>query len=164
MTHILGKLQDIWGVKLLLSIGMAFVAEAHVQLFWGFAVLVFLDLFTKWLALSRQRLVDMGAESPTLFQSLIGLRAARRDGYIRSEEMRKRFVNKMLAYICIVASSVVLDWMLAHAGAPAFAMPLAISYLSITELVSILENMQKSGVEEAGGICELIKKKGGMGK
>ena len=37
-----------------------------------------------------------------------------------------------------------------------------IGYLAITEFLSILENMQSSGVEEAGGLTELARKKGGI--
>ena len=78
--------------------------------------------------------------------------------------MRKRFVHKILSYIGVVLSAVVLDFMLTHAHAPAFAASLVIGYLAITEFVSIPENMQHSGVEEAGSLAELARKKGGIVK
>ena len=89
-------------------------------------------------SLSRKCLIDHGTEQPTFWQSFTGIRNARRLGYIRSEEMRKRFVHKILSYIGVVLSAVVLDFMLAHAHAPAFATSLVIGYLAITEFVSIL--------------------------
>lgn len=119
---------------------------------------------TKWLSLSRRCLIDHGTEQPTFWQSVKGLRNARRLGYIRSEEMRKRFVHKILSYIGVVLAAAVLDFMLTHAHAPAFATSLVIGYLAITEFVSILENMQHSDVEEAGAIAELARKKGGIVK
>ena len=120
------------------------------------------DLFSKWLSLSRQRLVDRGEQSPNLWQELCGIRAARHDGYIRSDAMRTRFVHKILSYVVVVASAVVLDFMLTHSHAPAFATTVVIGYLAITEFISILENMQESGVEEAGALVDLIRKRSGV--
>ena len=134
----------------------------HAQIFAAFVVLVFADLFTKWLSLSRQRLVEHGTQSPNLWQEFCGIRAARRDGYIRSDAMRTRFVHKILSYALVVASAVALDFMLAHSHAPAFATNVVIGYLAITEFISILENMQKSGIEEAGTLVELIRKRSGI--
>ena len=34
----------------------------------------------------------------------------------------------------------------------------------MTEFISILENMQHSGVEEAEGLVTLVKRRGGLGK
>ena len=164
MVHVFQKLQEGWGMKLALSCIVSVAAEEHAQIFAAFVFLVCLDLVTKWLSLSRKCLIDHGTEQPTFWQSFTGIRNARRLGYIRSEEMRKRFVHKILSYIGVVLSAVVLDFMLAHAHAPAFATSLVIGYLAITEFVSILENMQHSGVEEAGAIAELARKKGGIGK
>ena len=164
MIHVFQKLQEGWGMKLALSCIVSVAAEEHAQIFAAFVFLVCLDLVTKWLSLSRRCLIDHGTEQPTFWQSFTGIRNARRLGYIRSEEMRKRFVHKILSYIGVVLSAVVLDFMLAHAHAPAFATSLVIGYLAITEFVSILENMQRSGVEEAGGRAELARRKGGLVK
>ena len=164
MVHVFQKLQEGWGMELALSCIVSVAAEEHAQIFAAFVFLVCLDLVTKWLSLSRKCLIDHGTEQPTFWQSFTGIRNARRLGYIRSEEMRKRFVHKILSYIGVVLSAVVLDFMLAHAHAPAFATSLVIGYLAITEFVSILENMQRSGVEEAGGLAELARRKGGLVK
>lgn len=164
VIHVFQKLQEGWGVKLALSCIVSIAAEEHAQIFAAFVFLVCLDLVTKWLSLSRRCLIDHGTEQPSFWQSFMGLRRARRLGYIRSEEMRKRFVHKILSYIGVVLAAVVLDFMLARAHAPAFATSLVIGYLAITEFISILENMQDSGVEEAGAIAELARRKGGITK
>ena len=75
--------------------------------------------------------------------------------------MRTRFVPKILTYFGVVAAAVLLDFILVKTHAPAFAATLAIGYLSLTEFISILENMQASGVEEAGALLELARKKSG---
>ena len=77
--------------------------------------------------------------------------------------MRKRFTHKILTYIGVVTSSLVLDFLLVRAHLPAFAANLTIGYLATTEFISILENMQRSGVEEAGGLVAIVKKRGGLG-
>ena len=97
VIHVFQKLQEGWGVKLALSCIVSIAAEEHAQIFAAFVFLVCLDLVTKWLSLSRRCLIDHGTEQPGLWQSFMGLRRARRLGYIRSEEMRKRFVHKILS-------------------------------------------------------------------
>ena len=164
MMHVFQKLQEDWAIKLAVSCIVSVAAEEHAQIFAAFVLLVCLDLVTKWLSLSRKCLIDHGTPEPSFWQSVKGLRRARRLGYIRSEEMRKRFVHKILSYLGVVISAVVLDFMLTHAHAPAFATSLVIGYLAITEFVSILENMQHSGVEEAGVLAELARKRGGLVK
>ena len=162
MMQVCHKLQEAWILKVCLSCAVTVAIHEHAQIFTAFVALVFVDLFSKWLSLSRQRLVDHGEQSPNLWKALCGLRAARHDGYIRSDAMRTRFVHKILGYVVVVASAVVLDFMLTHSHAPAFATTVVIGYLAITEFISILENMQESGVEEAGALVDLIRKRSGV--
>ena len=162
MMQVFHKLQEAWILKVCLSCAVTVAIHEHAQIFTAFVALVFVDLFSKWLSLSRQRLVDHGEQSPNLWKVLCGLRAARHDGYIRSDAMRTRFVHKILGYVVVVASAVVLDFMLTHSHAPTFATTVVIGYLAITEFISILENMQESGVEEAGALVDLIRKRSGV--
>ena len=53
--------------------------------------------------------------------------------------------------------------MCASSGAPTIAVVVVVGYLSMTELLSILENMEQSGVKEAAELHELIRKKSGLG-
>ena len=53
--------------------------------------------------------------------------------------------------------------MCVHAGAPTVAVVVVVGYLSVTEMLSILENMERSGVTEAAELSELIRKKSGLG-
>ena len=162
MTQVFQRLQEGWGLKLSISCAVSLASEDHAQIFAAFVALVCLDLVTKWLSLSRKCLIDHGADQPTFWQSLTGIRRARRLGYIRSEEMRKRFTHKILTYFGVVAAALMLDFMLIKTHAPAFAATVTIGYLALNEFVSILENMQQSGVEEAGAIVEIVRKKGGI--
>lgn len=161
---VLDRLVDGWAEKLGVSLVVTIAYEDHAQIFAAFFLLVCVDLVTKWLSLSRQHLIDTGVEEPSLWHSFWNMRAARRAGYIKSDIMRKRFVPKILTYIGVVSAALMLDFILLKAHAPAFAATLVIGYLSLTEFISILENMQSSGIDEAGALVEMARRRGGIGK
>nr|DAX50298.1 MAG TPA: holin [Caudoviricetes sp.] len=106
----------------------------------------------------------MGNDQPSVWQAFWNIRNAGRKGYIKSDMMRKRFVPKILTYLAVVAAAVTLDFILLKTHAPAFASTLVIGYLSLTEFISILENMQHSGIEEAGALVDMARRKSGIGK
>ena len=100
--------------------------------------------------------------APSLWQALRALRAAHRAHYISSKEMRRGVVHKILSDIAVVLSAAVLDFMLVHVQSPGFATGLVMGYLAMTEFVSIMENLQDSGVVEAGAFAALVSRRGGM--
>ena len=161
---VLDRLVDGWAEKLGVSLVVTIAYEDHAQIFAAFFILVCADLVTKWLSLSRQHLIDTGVEEPSLWHSFWNMRAAGRAWYIKSDIMRKRFVPKILTYFGVVSAAAVLDFILLKAHAPAFATTLVIGYLSLTEFISILENMQASGVKEAGELVDMARRRGGIGK
>ena len=161
---VLSRMADGWAEKLGLSLVVTIAYEDHAQIFAAFFLLVCADLATKWLSLSRQHLVDIGAEEPSIWQAFWNMKAARRAGYIKSDIMRKRFVPKILTYFGVVGAAAVLDFILIKAHAPAFATTLVIGYLSLTEFISILENMQTAGIKEAGELVDMARRRGGIGK
>ena len=162
MMQVFQKLQDAWIFKICVSCALTAAIQDHAQIFAAFCALVCADLATKFLSLSRKHLVDGGNPAPTLWGTVYNIRAASRAGYIKSNLMRTRFVPKILTYFGVVAAAVLLDFILVKTHAPAFAATLVIGYLSLTEFISILENMQASGVEEASALLELARKKSGI--
>ena len=161
---VIQRLTEGWGAKVGLSVALTIAYEDHAQIFAAFVALVCLDLATKWLSLSRQHLVDTGVDQPSLWQAFWNVKKARRAGYIKSDIMRKRFVPKILTYFGVVSAALMLDFILGKTHAPAFAATLVIGYLSLTEFISILENMQSSGIDEAGALVEMARRRGGIGK
>lgn len=164
MMKVLERLQEAWAFKTCASCILALASHTHFQMAVAFAALVCVDLLTKWLSLSRQYLIDRKRRKTHFWACLKNIRKARRAGYIRSEEMRTRFVAKMLTYFGVVAAAWLVDAMCAHAGAPTVAVVVVVGYLSVTEMLSILENMERSGVTEAAELSELIRKKSGINK
>ena len=164
VVPVINRLTDGWAEKLGVSVVLTITYEDHAQIFGAFCLLVFADLVTKWLSLSHQHLVDTGVEEPSLWHAAWNFQAARRAGYIKSDIMRKRFIPKILTYFGVVGAAAMLDFILIKAHAPAFAVTLGVGYLSLTEFVSILENMQASGVREVGELVDMARRRGGIGK
>lgn len=160
---VLSRMADGWAEKLGLSLVVTITYEDHAQIFAAFFLLVCADLVTKWLSLSRQHLVDTGVDEPSIWHAAWNMNAARHAGYIKSDIMRKRFIPKILTYFGVVGAAAGLDFILIKAHAPAFATTLVIGYLSLTEFISILENMQTAGIKEAGELVDMARRRGGIG-
>lgn len=160
MIGTVGHLSENWAVKLA---GAAFVGVAcsmHGQLLLAFVGLVIIDLVTKWLALSRQYLVKRRRKKETtLWECFVNIRKARRAGYIKSEPMKHRFLGKVLVYFFVVFAGGLADYIMVVMDKPTWAVLLLVGYLSITELISIVENLQDAGVEEAEKLHDILEKK-----
>lgn len=154
------SLQDVWVIKLIASFFVAAIYNLHVQLICAFAVLVFIDLATKWLSLSKMHLENQSKEI-SLFAEVKNIPNARRAGHISSTEMKNRFFGKILIYCLLTFSGGMVDLMLIGQARPAMAVALVVGYLSVTELLSIVENLEDAGVEEARKLKDLIDRKRG---
>lgn len=152
-------------VKSLISAVLIFLSttlQFHFQLFCGFIVLVVFDLFTKWISLSEQALEDSKSEDLSLLNAILNIKRARKLGYIKSDAMKTRFLSKILVYLLAVFAGAVVDIMLAKTGSPTLFVKLIISYLASSELLSVLENLEDSGVTICKKLRELIKRKTGF--
>lgn len=155
---------ELWPVKTFIVFASAVLTSMHAIAFYVFCALIILDLFTKIISLSQQRLTDIyGADSDkTHFFEAIRLKnisAARRDHYIKSSVMKHRFSGKIFLYITLTLSGVCVDYFAVNLGYSPTLTYLIWMYLAATELCSILENLQDAGYEEAGTLHHLIKDK-----
>lgn len=111
-------LTESFAIKALLAViaevGIYMLGLKHVQVLGIFILLVFLDLITKWAAISYQMLIDLGASPDNISGSdkYIAIPAAWGKGLISSKHMRKPFVTKVLTYCLATAGA----WMIAFAG------------------------------------------------
>lgn len=128
----------------------------HAMLFGLFGCVVFLDLFTRWLALSHQNLVTHKQEA-TLIDCFWGIKKAHKVGLISSYVMRKTFFSKMITYLILIIGASIVDNMIKGAGGGVMAVSLVITYLSMTELLSIVENLDEAGVSAMHALIDLIK-------
>ncbi len=131
--------------------------DRHISLFLLFAVLVFLDCLTRWMAISHGRLLSFGV-SGGLWDALRGIPAAREAHLISSDVMKKRGVEKLILYDITLMTALLVDALLEEAGAMDTALlPLAVSYLAMTEALSILENLSDAGAKAAGELSQKLR-------
>lgn len=128
----------------------------HAVLFAMFGAVVFLDLFSRWLALSHQYLVTHKQEA-TLIDCFWGIKRAHKAGLISSYVMRKTFFSKMITYLVLIIGASIVDYMIKGSGGSVMAVSLVITYLSMTELLSIVENLDEAGVSAMYDLIDLIK-------
>lgn len=158
MDNVLNSLRNLshdMVIKLLAS-SIIVVLFYHAVLFGLFGCVVFLDLFTRWLALSHQNLVTHRQEA-TLIDCFWGIKKAHKVGLISSYVMRKTFFSKMITYLILIIGASIVDNMIKGAGGGVMAVSLVITYLSMTELLSIVENLDEAGVSAMHDLIDLIK-------
>jgi len=153
-------LYDAWSYKAALAAVLAVLLPKHAVLFYAFSALVFLDCLTKWIAIAHDYLISQGQE-PSLMQSLIGIKAARSAGEIKSEVMKHRFLGKICVYLLCVMAAASADLIMVELSKPTWAVGTIIGYLTATELLSIIENLDAAGVEAAQGLLEVVRRKRG---
>ena len=112
--------------------------------------------FTRWLALSHQHLVTHKQEA-TLVDCLYGIPSAHKAGLISSYVMRKTFFSKMITYLLLIIGASIVDYLIKGSGGGVMAVSLVITYLSMTELLSIVENLDEAGVSAMHDLIDLIK-------
>lgn len=155
-------LTESFAIKALLAViaevGIYMLGLKHVQVLGIFILLVFLDLITKWSAISYQMLIDLGASPDNISTSdkYIAIPVAWGKGLINSKHMRKPFVTKVLTYCLATGGAWCFDFM---AGNYAFAVNLVWLYLGSVEFLSILENMRDGGNSTISGLLELVQSK-----
>ena len=160
MIGTVGHIGENWGIKLAGATVVGAACSMHGQLLLAFVTLIIVDLVTKWIALSHDYLTKRKRKkNPTLWQCVVNSPAARAAGYIKSEAMKHRFLGKIIVYILVIFAGATVDNMMVAMDKPQWAVVLLAGYLSITELISIVENLQDAGVEEAEQLHNILEKK-----
>ena len=147
---------NFW-VKATASAVLTVTGRQHAMLFLCFVLLVFLDCLTRWIAISYRHLVEQGEEHPSLIRAVIKIPAARRAGKIESRVMKEQGLCKLLLYgVCVIVACVV-DLMMATLHAPGWMVNLMVSYMAITETLSVVENLSDAGVDSLARLVEKLK-------
>ena len=149
--------------KLIASAGVTSVSAVlgvHIQLYVAFVFLMALDTLTRYLAQTARWWKDVYPQTPYTVYDLWEFRTqSRKWRYFRSGEMRKKFISKFCTYLVILGAASVCDISMSIAKGFAFALTVATTFLSVTELCSILENLQECGVKEAQQLLSIINKR-----
>ena len=147
---------NFW-VKATASAVLTVTGRQHAVLFLCFVLLVFLDCLTRWIAISYRHLVEQGEEHPSLIRAIFKIPAARRAGKIESRVMKEQGLCKLFLYgVCVIVACVV-DLMMATLHAPGWMVNLMVSYMTITETLSVVENLSDAGVDSLARLVEKLK-------
>lgn len=157
-----------WQGKVVLTIGAVLATETfhlHAMLLACFGVLEFLDLFSRWLAISFEMLQEDDPHShPSLWLCFKSIPEARRQKRINSARMREAFFSKMIKWVILIGGSAAADYMLKLTGQSMKVLTVVVSYISATEVLSVLENLGAAGVKDASRLVDLINLKLGTKK
>ncbi len=154
ISHVWSTLLNDWTDKLLVG-SLTATFQLHAELITAFTVLIFLDLFTKWIALAKPLTEHKG-----VWEEIQAIPEAHRRGIISSYVMRTKFVEKIIMYLIVVLGSSVVDFVFRDLHVPAPWTQICIGYLAAVEFKSVLENLNDAGVEAMNGLIEKIDKKG----
>jgi hypothetical protein len=150
------SLADAWLFKTAFALLVATAASAHGIALFAFAVLVFIDLFTRWLALCYAHLKDSGKDND-LLNCFYDIPAAIKAGYINSSAMKHRFIGKIIVYMLLTFMAVSVDKILFVSGETPIILKVVWTYLAATEAMSVLENLRDAGIEQAGGLLDFLR-------
>lgn len=147
IERFLNSLLSYWEVKLIAA-SIAGLVIHQAFLFCAFAALVWLDCMTRWVAIAYNYSGQRG-----LWVAIRSIPAAHRARAISSTAMRRGLFDKMINYIILVICALLADY---EAGTPVFV-NLIVSYLSATEFLSIVENLNDAGISALSGLIDIIK-------
>ena len=144
----------------LAAAGMAFLTfETQFIMFMVFIFLVFMDCFTRWMALGAAFLKNHGHAEPGLWEACLAIPAARRAGLISSQVMKKQGMEKLILYNVSVMTAAGADFLLENSGATPFLTSAIVSYLVVTETLSIIENLSEAGVGSLEKLAQQVRKR-----
>lgn len=144
----------------LAAAGMAFLTfETQFIMFMVFIFLVFMDCFTRWMALGAAFLKNHGHVEPGLWEACRAIPAARRAGLISSQVMKKQGMEKLILYNVSVMTAAGADFLLKSSGTAPFLTSAIVSYLVVTETLSIIENLSEAGVGSLEKLAQQVRKR-----
>ena len=157
---VLDRMGEILNVKVVGGAVIGLVTYKYSILMIGFAVLLYIDIFTRWAAISYAYRKEKGEESPSFWDAVKEINSARKARKINSYEMRQRSVSKLFVYMICFLMAAVFDLMSQAAGANSQILQIVCGYLSMNEMLSIVENLGDAGVESMGRLYEMLKRRG----
>ena len=162
-SNTIKSLADHLPEKIVASAGVTGVASAfgiHLQLYIAFVLLMAIDTLTRYLAQTAVWWKCVYPQTPFTLYDLWKWRGeSRKWRFFKSALMRKKFVSKFCTYLIVLAASSICDITMQTAKGLGFALTVATTFLALTELCSILENLQECGVKEVQGILSIINKR-----
>lgn len=157
ITKAASRLGDCWEAKVVTG-GILAAAQFHFRLMSLFVLLIIIDLITKWVELAHNT-IKTEDYVPDILTSIKAIPQAHRMGVISSKAMKTQFCGKIIVYVIVVAAGSVMDSMTTQVHSYGIVMPLCVSYLAASELLSIIENLDDAGVSAVHDLVAIIKRR-----
>ena len=151
------RLGDYWEAKVVAG-GILATAQFHFRLMSLFVLLIIIDLITKWVELAHNT-IKTEDYVPDLLTSIKAIPQAHRMGVISSKAMKTQFCGKVIVYAIVVVAGSIMDTMTTQVHSYGLVMPLCVSYLAASELLSIVENLDDAGVSAVHDLIAIIKRR-----
>ncbi len=160
IKNALAKLTECFSGKMIIAGILAMATHKYSILMACFCTLLYLDILTRWIAISYAYLVEQGNEAPAFFDAVKGINSARKARKINSEEMRKRGVSKLFIYVICLLMAAACDLMSYENNVTPQIVQVVSGYLAMGEALSIIENLSDAGVKSMGRLAEILKRRG----
>ena len=128
-------------------------------MFRVFVFLFFIYFFSGGMAIGADWLKNQGCTAPGLWEAFRAIPAARRAGLISSQVMKKQGMEKLILYNVSVMTAAGADFLLESSGAAPFLTSAIVSYLVVTETLSIVENLSEAGAGGLEWLAQQVKKR-----
>lgn len=156
MDKYINNLLEYFQYKILAGLFASFWSDDLLILFLLFIGLEFIDIFTRWIALSKSCWKALYPQTYcSMWRAITFMWQSRKWRFIRSTGLRDGFCDKMPVYLILLLLSATVDACLSIAHAPRACLTIVVTVLATTEALSILENLSEAGV----GVVDKIKKK-----
>jgi phage-related holin len=160
IRNVLARLTECFSGKMIIAGILAAATHKYSVLVCCFCILLYLDILTKWIAISYAYLVEQGNEDPAFFDAVKGINSARKARKINSEEMRKRGVSKLFVYSICILMAAICDLMSYENNVTPQIVQVVSGYLAMNETLSVIENLGDAGVKSMARLYELLKRRG----
>ena len=146
--------------KILAGLVAVVFSDDFFKLITVFFFLELLDIFTRWIALSKQCYKDIYPQSPCgIRKAICFLYQAHRWRYIKSAYLRDGFADKMLLYLFLLLTGALVDAALQIGHTPRVVTTIIVVVLGSTEALSILENLSECDIGVVSKIRDKVKAK-----
>lgn len=142
MEKYFGSVIDYLEIKLPAAVWAALWVDDYAVLLFLFIGMEILDIFTRWLALSKKCYNDIYPQNECgLWKAFRFLWQARKWRYIKSTGLRDGFCEKTMLYMILLALAGFVDGILGIVRVPKMLTSIIATVLAMTEALSILENL-----------------------
>lgn len=148
---------NYWQYKVIAGVFALVFSDEFFMLICIFLALELLDIFTRWLAQSRAcwRALYPNTDAG-LWRLVKFMWTAHKWRFINSSLWRSGFCDKMLLYLLLLLTAVIVDSALSLGHAPRMVTTIIVTVLSLTEALSVIENLAEATDND---VVKIIKEK-----